>query len=356
MNNPKTIVVSESISKIIKYVIPKVQRSLNENHIANMVQDQKQEYEKHRSFSMLQSITVARLSTSGEIYVLDGHHRIKTYAQLEQEGYPINDVVVPVILYNVDTYDEMIAYYNRINKNMPIHPLEVCPTYADYERQLLTKITEAFKCYIKEDGKLSRCPHISMSELKKHIHGRSIGKKLQQHGKSMDEFWYQIIDLNAYIQQNVKSGLQLCPQMRKKLSDCEVKAEKNNCNVCYLGIWRKFEWLDICLVCILNSKKFEEIDITCIKNERTRIPIRVREEIWKKTNRSICDQGQCYVCSNDLSFLDMECSHIVAHALGGANTVDNLVACCKACNRDMGIMNLFEYKAMYETYVNIMSS
>lgn len=356
MNNPKTIVVSESISKIIKYVIPKVQRNLNANHIANMILDQKQEYEKHKAFSMLQSITVARLGKTNEIYVLDGHHRIKAFAQLEQEGYPISDVVVPVILYNVDTYAEMISYYNRINKNMPIHPLEVCPTYADYEKQLLIKIADTFKTYIKEDGKVSRCPHISMTELKKHVHGRNIGKKLQDAGKTIEEFWYQIIDLNSYVQHNVKSASQLCSQMRKKLTDCETKAEKNNCNVCYLGVWRRFEWLDICLLCILNNKKYEDIDITCIKNERTRIPIRIREEVWKKTNRSICDQGQCYICSADIHFLDMECSHIVAHALGGANNLDNLVACCKSCNRDMGIMNLFEYKAMYETYTSMMTS
>jgi 5-methylcytosine-specific restriction endonuclease McrA len=54
--------------------------------------------------------------------------------------------------------------------------------------------------------------------------------------------------------------------------------------------------------------------------------------------------GKCYVCENTLDYDNMECSHIIAHALGGDISLDNLQPCCKSCNRDMGIMNLYEYK------------
>ena len=54
--------------------------------------------------------------------------------------------------------------------------------------------------------------------------------------------------------------------------------------------------------------------------------------------------GKCYVCENILDYDNMECSHVIAHALGGDISLDNLQPCCKSCNRDMGIMNLYEYK------------
>jgi 5-methylcytosine-specific restriction endonuclease McrA len=44
----------------------------------------------------------------------------------------------------------------------------------------------------------------------------------------------------------------------------------------------------------------------------------------------------------------MECGHIIAHALGGNALLDNLMPVCKSCNRDMGTMNLEEYKCIVQ--------
>jgi len=58
--------------------------------------------------------------------------------------------------------------------------------------------------------------------------------------------------------------------------------------------------------------------------------------------------GKCYVCDKKIDFRDMECGHIVAHALGGEITFNNLQPTCKTCNRDMGVMNLNEYKLLFK--------
>ena len=42
----------------------------------------------------------------------------------------------------------------------------------------------------------------------------------------------------------------------------------------------------------------------------------------------------------------MECGHIVAHALGGKATYDNMMPVCKNCNLKMGTMNLGEYRRL----------
>ena len=53
----------------------------------------------------------------------------------------------------------------------------------------------------------------------------------------------------------------------------------------------------------------------------------------------------CFTCSKTINIKDAHRSHIVAKELGGSCDKDNIRICCKQCNLDMGIMDLFAYKA-----------
>jgi len=83
----------------------------------------------------------------------------------------------------------------------------------------------------------------------------------------------------------------------------------------------------------------------------------VRKTITKKVRKTLfdyykdesgivtCEAG----CSTQLSFEDdWEASHVVSVHDGGGNELDNLRVCCQQCNRDMGTMNLYEYKSIYK--------
>jgi HNH endonuclease len=353
----KTIVTTESVSKLLKYATPKVQRHLNHEHIDEMVEDQKIEYDTWKCFSMVQSITVAYVRHESLHYVLDGHHRLQAFTKLSQLGYPVHDLAIPVVLYTVDSVDEMVAYYNRINKNMPIHPVEKMDTYADYEKQIICMIVETFPLYIKDRVGVARCPHINIHELKRHIHARQIGDKLRTMGCSIEVFWNGVLSLNEYVEKTLKDK-QLDATMTKRIQECESKFQSGSTtpkgSVCYLGIWRKYQWIDICMqhvMCSENDKKFNMMTYleNSSGNKRKRVPAIVRQHVWKKTNDNVGDTGKCYVCENDLLFANMECGHIHAHALGGSDTVDNMMPVCKTCNRDMGIMHLMDYKRMIES-------
>jgi hypothetical protein len=152
-----------------------------------------------------------------------------------------------------------------------------------------------------------------------------------------------------YVCDNVKASHQLCVMMQKRIKDCETKAQKfKSDKVCYLGVWRRFEWIDFALEGLLEGKRFDEISLACEANVRAHIPSIVREQVWKKCNPNTGDLGVCYTCLNDLYYKDMECGHVKAHALGGDINVENLMPVCHTCNKDMGVMDLFEYKAMIE--------
>lgn len=339
----KSFVTLEPLSRVLTYAIPRLQRGLDETHIQNMICDQKHEYNINKCFSMLQSMTVGVLGDDS--YLLDGQHRVKAFQELDKSGYPIQDVVIPIVTYIASTKEELTEYYNRINKHMPIHPFEIDGAWEDYGNVFCRMFTENFGTYISKNSSC-RCPHISLDQLKTQLHGRRINIKLENKNKSILDFWNIILDINGYMTRKYKD--QLCPKMKNRLAECKEKAVKHKCKECYLGAWRHFEWLDIALYLLENDNTISKTDIPISEFTvvRTKIPVSIRESVWKKHNRNTCDDGECFVCEKDLKYQDMECGHIVAFALGGTNTVENLMPVCKACNRDMGIMNLMEYKIM----------
>ena len=59
---------------------------------------------------------------------------------------------------------------------------------------------------------------------------------------------------------------------------------------------------------------------------------------------------QGYVCDVEglpLVWADAEAAHIKAHAKGGETVIDNCAMIRKIHNRDMGTMDVDEYKSMY---------
>ena len=65
----------------------------------------------------------------------------------------------------------------------------------------------------------------------------------------------------------------------------------------------------------------------------------LRKLVWAK-----CEDGQCEICEDEITEKEFEAGHIVARALGGQVTIDNLIPICFTCNRGMGTRNAYEYK------------
>lgn len=332
----KCYITSSSILDILNFTIPNLQRSLNQDHINNILNDQKEEYRKHNCFSLLQSITVAKLND--QFYILDGCHRRYVYELLKREGYPIDNVIIPIVIYKVDNSSELLEYYSKINKNMPIHPLEVTTNWCDCEKILLEFLNNEYGNYFKNTT-ICKSPHISLPALKTNLLVRKVN------ASDIDSLCKKITEVNTYIENNVNN--QLCPQIAKRISDCKNKSSKLTIKTCYLGIFRKFEWLDIAIYLLKNP--ISMINIVDFIQIKTRIPADIRMQVWRNLyNTSL--MGKCYTCCKELSYIDMECGHIVARALNGPDTVENLLPVCKTCNKDMGVMNLLEYKKLAELY------
>lgn len=344
IEKPKTIIIIESISKILNYQPTDIQRLLNEEHIASLVLDQIEEYRNFKQFSILQSITCGDLD--GKRYILDGQHRITAFKRLKQLNYPLEQHI-PLVVYTTDSYEELKRYYIRINKNHPINPLEVTETWFNYGKKFCDWFRVSFKIYVKnEENKKCHCPHINMYEMMDYIKRTNVFKRIESvvDNDVNGKFTLKILEVNDYIKRNVQSmtQFQLSSDFRKRLDKCY---NKNMEYPCYLGIWRQFEWIEICVYLIVNGLKIESVKLSLFCSERPKIPKSLRNNVWYKRNGENMN-GKCYVCNEELMIDNMECGHIIPHVYHGKIELDNLEPICKNCNRDMGIMNLIEYKSI----------
>lgn len=343
----RTELVLKSINEIInKYKIPELQRLVDKNHISAMIKDQKSEYSKYGKFSILQSFTIAYNYVEDIGYILDGQHRLLAFAELKLQGYNIDNVLVPIVKYNINKNEDIEEYFSKINKHSPIKPIG---NLISDEKKLCQLLLDKFNIYFKHKEKECRCnsPYISFNQMIENINVRNINKKLVNVNKNIMDLWDNILGVDTFL--SSISEKQLNIEVSKKFLDCKKKGLKENKEVCYLGVFRKFEWLDLALYALINDKDINKIGVTFYNDimkskKRVDIPWCIRVNVWKKFTTNMTDEGKCYVCNNNLQFNNMECGHIIAHALGGEANYDNLMPICKTCNRDMGTMNMHEYK------------
>ena len=357
MNNKYTAELINVVLLINKYITPGVQRLLDKNHINNMVEDEIYEYNITGFFSILQSFTIAYVENEKKTYLLDGQHRLVMYSILQDKNYNINNVIVPLVTYNVDNYDDVEYFFNRINKHSPIKPIG---NIIQYDRDLAKLILDEFTTLYIRDGEGNRnCPHISYVQLMNNIKYRKFEEKLEFTNKSIIDIFNVIIDINNYL--HTSSRFIHNYDDKKKYDKCINKI--NNMvdkKICYLGIFEHFEWLDLTLYSLIENKEIDNIASEFLsnldkkkkeKNKRDNIPQELRERIWKKEPKNFCNEGMlvngfCYSCNNELNIKDMQCGHIIAHAFGGKVSLDNLMPICSNCNKKMGTMNLEEYKKL----------
>ena len=355
-----------------------------------MVNDQVSEFEKCGEFSLLQSISVAQLDNT--IYVLDGQHRIRAFERLKEMGLPVENIHVPVVIYIVSEMTEMIDRFSRINKHLPVHPLDVREAFdsnanGGFVKPFVEWMESAYGSYMKKNSTSVRCPHVSIDGLKNAILSRGkLNVDFHMLRSSVEEFNDHLSTIRDEIVTHGGSDA-----LRKKFQECEKKVQKLTIHprppVCFLGMFKNHEWLDMCLHYATHNSCNGHNDIpmdqegmckqdstrlvpksacwalllhctvgTSSSNRRQSIPMAVRRAVWGKWNHHDSNTGSCYVCDADLKFTDMECGHVVAHVLGGKSDIDNLMPICRVCNRDMGIQNLEAYRSQIKEAMGIESS
>jgi len=69
-------------------------------------------------------------------------------------------------------------------------------------------------------------------------------------------------------------------------------------------------------------------------------------QVWNKAFTENVGKSFCKCCEiTEITQLKFHCGHIIAEAMGGPTTLNNLTPICKSCNKSMRTKNLYDFKA-----------
>jgi 5-methylcytosine-specific restriction endonuclease McrA len=82
------------------------------------------------------------------------------------------------------------------------------------------------------------------------------------------------------------------------------------------------------------------------KMSKATISLALKEAVWAKFFTNNERSGPCVCCkANTITLFNHHCGHVVAEAMGGATSIDNLRPICRTCNLSMGTRNMDEFQA-----------
>lgn len=324
------------------YVIPDIQRILDDSHVETIYLDQQKDIDDGLGLTILQSISVCIFDNKG--YVIDGQHRIKVFERLINEGYDICNIDVPIVRYDVLSLEEVYSFYRKINMSRKINNFELSNDWMIFGKNLCEKMKVTFPSYftyLRLGNRKVNIPKLSFENFEIALERRS--RCLS--GMSWSVVFEKILKVNEHLTTSEKF---LCEEETiNKFRKCESCKKDTDASIFYLPIFgdESHAYLDIVIWMITNnSDVIRNVKLRDFTKKRT-ISQNIRKKVWSKVNSS--SDGICYVCSLQLSYDDFHCGHIVAKYSGGSDNVDNLLPICLSCNLSMGIQNLYEYKNKY---------
>jgi hypothetical protein len=177
----------------------------------------------------VQMLTVACIGSKE--YLLDGQHRLAAMKRIYEEDNSI-DHEIAVEYITLSNMKEIDKYYQKLNERT-LAPKVKCSI--EETRTIYKLFEENFPNYIKTTE--TKIPYLNKNKLI---------EELDKRFDSTDDvelLWEVILELNEYYEKNIKKILR---EKRKDLQNPEkiVTAIKQNRTHFYLGVIKKFKWLD----------------------------------------------------------------------------------------------------------------
>ena len=325
--------------------LPDIQRIINEDSVQEIQDFQNNLYFNIGHYMLSGSIIIAINENTQNEYLIDGQHRLKAYKNL-RNLYPEREMLISVeyIYYKENMEMESTEKLNNIYKIVnTCNPNQITKLSIDIYKYIscIEKFFQSnFKEYIKSSNKPQR-PNINISKFKEYLVDNLIIDKLQNHKIKDIEFCHKIIELNRtydniatlnnsqYKKWHVSDYLKILDKIKKYS------------NKCYLGMYQNFEWVDRIIESLIYKKEFHELEHYS-STYRPFIPIGLRTAVWNSNTLT----DNCYCCLKEIFFSDFECGHIIPVSVGGKTEINNLKKICHQCNKDMGTINLEEYKSL----------
>jgi len=320
-----------------------IQRNVDVAHLNELKQFQHHFCEQNGYYSFSTQMVVAEYN--GKYALVDGQHRLETIRYLLEVDFDrAATIKVPVLTVQLRCVNEYDEVFTAINKNKPVALYKNVCDWKTVGKHLEKYLMTNYYTYIKQTPS-PQVPHINVQALLTYIDD---GDYIKTAGLTYEEWVHELEALNTCYRLHWKELLhntRYIGNITNWADKCECK---HPARPLYLGVFRKFEWIDRILL------KVQTPGATYLQmkhvpfNFRVKISKPMRRSVWKKRNAESL-VGSCYACSKHLHYDDFECGHIVSVFSGGETTVGNLEPICRMCNSDMGVDHLETFKSSLET-------
>lgn len=323
--------------------IPPFQRLENQEHVDIIYKGIEEYYLQTHEIFLPGVISVGKYHDKDKMKIYDGQHRVNALKKLSEKYMDVKNLLVRVDVYHVLNDEDGYKIYEIINTSRPVDLYDgninqfIIPSLQKFMK-------DTFAPYCKS-SKNPRGVNINLEEMAKYFQGYNVIEKLGITLENVQTTLYnRIIALNKFYQKQSLSHFE-----KWGISDFSDKYKKylENDQPFYLGLWRRFEWLEHLIDA--HGKPFKEVEHTTsdIENiKRQKIPMLTREKVWSKRCGNLMT-GECFVCNREVKFSNFHCGHIISVKDGGTNVIENLEPVCVQCNLDMGSMNLNDYKKLF---------
>ena len=317
-----------------------IQRNVDVEHLSDLKQYQHDHLERHGHYSFSGQLVVAE--QGGRYALVDGQHRLEALKYLlDVDPDHARDISVPVLVVHIRSVDEYDEVFVAVNKNKPVRLYRNVHSWKTVLKLLESYFLQHFRPYLRSTEN-PLVPHLNLDKLLRYF---DEGDLVRRMGLGFEELKNEIESLNTCYRLHWRELIEApryLPNVASWASKCERKAPERPL---YLGMYRKFEWVDRILLRVTNAARFPNY-LTMVHvpvGYRGRISTSLRRNVWKKRNH-LSIEGPCYVCSKPIEYSDFECGHVVSVFAGGPTTLDNLEPVCKMCNSDMGVDNLNDFR------------
>jgi len=317
-----------------------------------VLQDQKvlemvKEYCEHPDYwTHKQIITISVFNDS--YYITDGQHRIEAGKSLYTDHGKSS--ATDYLIFNwhiVDNEDEMRNLYNSINKDSTKNEIFVTQDIiiqaraenffkffkGNYKDLFPNKVNQTNKRYPLELFR-DELLRIDFFDREKHqelniFQDFKKDEAFEQFVLRSASEYFKLYDYERYINENQLEPLFYADEIRFIREGQVFMFMRNN----FLD-WLKHK----------NIKPKHNI-----KNLRTKIPVSIRNSVWKKEFGG-SDSGVCPISTCDVVIKKKDtsnpwhCGHVISHYNGGKMKLENLRPICAQCNLDMDSKNWNDYE------------
>ena len=263
---------------LFKDICGEIQRNIDVNHLNNLIQYQKDYFNKYNTFSFPNQIILCKFNN--KFAILDGQHRIQCIETIYNEYKLDFNIALSIIeIQDISEYNELFI---SINKNKPLVLFNNMDDWISIGKHIETYFINNFSIYNKSSEK-PHIPHINFNNMLKYINEKDIIKKLNITDKS--QIINEITELNNYY--GGSNGTSQIKKYIKNYDNLYFKCkEKQPNNPLYLSIYQNFEWIDRISYKIKNKISYHEMEHISIKNNHIKIKKPLRKKVWNTFNKN----------------------------------------------------------------------